>query len=256
MSVMKIMQFAHGEVYMLGGFIVYFLSVQQELNVFLAMLISMIAVGALGLVMERVILRPLGNNFLRVVCATIGLMLILQTGVTLTFGANEKHLPNFWPGVFSIQGWIIPKDRFGAVLVCIVLVFLLFLLLKRSKYGQAIIASAQNRTGALLQGVNPNLMSAMVMTIGSAMAAVGGALAGGIFVLDPFMGTLALTKGILIIILGGMGSLLGVIVGGIFLGLVDSLVPLLFGSAPAVIAPLVIIILILLFKPQGLFGHE
>jgi branched-chain amino acid transport system permease protein len=152
--------------------------------------------------------------------------------------------------------WKIPYDRLAAVLVCIVLTSIVFLFLKRSKYGQAIVATAQHREGALLQGINPNLMYAMVMVIGSALAAVGGGFAGTIFILDPFMGATALMKGVTIIVLGGMGSLLGVIVGGIILGLSDGIIAVIFGSAASTIVPLILVIFVLIIRPEGIFGHE
>jgi len=256
LSIMNIMQFAHGEIYMIGAFVTYYLSVRMELNVFLAMFISMIVVGILGLILERLIFRQLLGKFMEVVCVAVGLMLILQTGALLGFGPTEKFIPNILPGVLNILVWPVPYDRAVAVLVSIVFTLILFLFLKRSKYGQAIIATAQHREGALLQGINPNLMYAMVMAIGSALAAVAGSFAGAIFILDPFMGGTALMKGILIIVIGGMGSLLGVIIGGIIIGLSDALIPIAFGSAPAVIAPLILIMLILIIRPEGLFGHE
>jgi branched-chain amino acid transport system permease protein len=256
LSIMNIMQFAHGEIYMIGAFVTYYLSVRMELNVFLAMFISMIVVGILGLILERLIFRQLLGKFMEVVCVAVGLMLILQTGALLGFGPTEKFIPNILPGVLNILVWPVPYDRVVAVLVSIVFTLILFLFLKRSKYGQAIIATAQHREGALLQGINPNLMYAMVMAIGSALAAVAGSFAGAIFILDPFMGGTALMKGILIIVIGGMGSLLGVIIGGIIIGLSDALIPIAFGSAPAVIAPLILIMLILIIRPEGLFGHE
>lgn len=256
LSIMRVLQFAHGEVYMIGAYTVYYFTVIHGLNYFLAIFISMILIAALALLLEKFLFRPLQDTFLPCICAATGLMLILQTTAVLGFGLSVKHLPNLWPGVFEIFGLVVPKDRLAAVLVSLTLTFLLYLLLKRSKYGQAMIAVAQDREGAMLQGINPNFMSAAAMATGSALAAVGGALAGGIFLLGPFMGADALTKGICIIILGGMGSLLGAVVAGLILGLTDGLIPVAFGPAPAVLIPMIVIILVLVTKPQGLFGHE
>lgn len=255
LSIMNILQFAHGEVYMIGAFVVYFLIVDTGMNALLAMLISMIVTGILGLILERLIFRPLVGKFLPVICAAIGLMLILQTSALLGFGLEEKHTPSAWPGTLNILAWQVPDDRLVAVLVSIVLTAILFLFLNRSKFGQAIIATAQHREGAILQGINPNLIYAMVMAIGSALAAVAGGFAGMIFILDPFMGPTALIKGINIIVLGGMGSLLGVIVGGIILGLADGILGVTFGPAVTAIAPLILIILVLIIRPEGMFGH-
>lgn len=256
LSIMNIMQFAHGEIYMLGAFITYYITVSLGINVFLAMLISMVVVGIIGFILERLLFRRFMDNFLQIVCVTLGLMLILQTGVVLAFGPDQKFIPNIWPGALNLVSWTVPYDRLAAVLVSIGLTLFLFLFLKRSKYGQAIIATAQNKEGALLQGINPYLMYSMVMVIGCALAAIAGSFAGAIFILTPFMGTPALMKGIMIVVLGGSGSLLGVILGGFLLGMIDSIVPMVWGSAPSVIAPLILVILVLVIRPQGIFGHE
>jgi branched-chain amino acid transport system permease protein len=255
LSIMNILQFAHGEIYMIGAFIIYFLIADMGVNIFLAMFISMIVTGILGLILERFVFRYFLGKFAPVLCVCLGLMLILQTSVVLGFGLEVKHISNPWPGSLDFMAWKIPYDRLVAVLACIVLTSILFFFLKRSKFGQAIVATAQHWEGALLQGINPNLMYAMVMAIGSALAAVAGGFAGTIFILDPFMGATALMKGITIIVIGGMGSLLGVIVGGIILGLSDGIIAVAFGSAAASIVPLVLIILILIIRPEGIFGH-
>jgi branched-chain amino acid transport system permease protein len=143
-----------------------------------------------------------------------------------------------------------------ALLTSVVLTAIVFTFLKRSRWGLAISATAQNREGALLQGINPKVASSLVMTAGSALAAVGGAFAGAIFLLDPFMGSAALMKGFTIIVIGGMGSLAGVVAGGLIIGFSDSLIATFFGQAAADIVPLVLVILVLVVRPRGLFGHE
>jgi branched-chain amino acid transport system permease protein len=256
LSIMNILQFAHGEIYMIGAFIIYFLIVDMGVNVFLAIFISMIVTGILGLILEKFVFRYFLGKFAPVLCVCLGLMLILQTGVVLGFGLDVKHILNPWPGSLNLMEWKIPYDRLMAVIACIIFTSILFLFLKLTKFGQAIIATAQHREGALLQGINPNLMYGMVMGIGSALAAVAGGFAGIIFILDPFMGATALMKGVTVIVLGGMGSLLGVIVGGIIMGLCDGIISVAFGPAAASIVPLILIILILIIRPEGIFGHE
>ena len=118
------------------------------------------------------------------------------------------------------------------------------------------IASAQNPEAALLKGINPGFMSALSMAIACGLAAIGGALAGSILMLTPFMGVLPLVKGLIIIVIGGMGSLSGAIVGGILLGLIDGIFPVVFGVVVASIAPLILVVTVILIKPKGLFGHE
>jgi branched-chain amino acid transport system permease protein len=156
----------------------------------------------------------------------------------------------------SFLGTHVPNDRIAAVAAGIILTGLVFLFLKRSKYGQAIVATAQHREGAILQGINPYLMYAIVMGIGSALAAAAGSFTGSIFILDPYMGSMALMKGVAIIVIGGMGSITGIIIGGIILGISDSIIAVYFGSGAATIVPLLLVILILVIKPEGLFGDH
>jgi branched-chain amino acid transport system permease protein len=256
LSIMSILQFAHGEIYMLGAYGVYFFCVMKGVPLYLAILISMLVTAIVGLIVERILLRPLKGVFLSYVCVTTGLSLILQSVVVLSFSKSVKQLPSLWPGTFDVLGMLISRERFVAVVIALGLTVVLYLFLKTTKYGLAMIASAQNREGALMQGINPNVMSALVVSIGSGLAAVGGAMGGSIFNLDPYMGGLAFIKGITLIVIGGLGSLPGAVVGGLILGVSESLFALLFESQMAVIIPLVIVIIILIFKPKGLFGHD
>ena len=256
LSIMSILQFAHGEIYMLGAYGVYFFCVLNGVPLYLAILVSMFATSCIGLIIERILLRPLKGVFLSYVCVTTGLSLILQSAVVLSFSKSVKQLPSLWPGTFDVFGMSISRERFVAVLIAMGLTLLLYLFLKRTRYGLAMVASAQNREGALMQGINPNVMSALVVAIGSGLAAVGGALGGSIFNLDPYMGGLAFLKGITLIVIGGLGSLPGAVVGGLILGVSESFFGLLLESQMALIIPLVIVIAFLIFKPKGLFGHE
>jgi branched-chain amino acid transport system permease protein len=256
LSIMSILQFAHGEIYMLGAYAVYFFCVMYGVPLYLAIFLAMIVTALIGIVVERVLLRPLKGVFLSYVCVTTGLSLILQSAVVISFSKSVKQLPSLWPGTFKIFGMLISRERFIAVVIALGLAFVLYLFLKKTKYGLAMVASAQNREGALMQGINPNVMSALVVTIGSGLAAVGGAMGGSIFNLDPYMGGMAFIKGITLIVIGGLGSLPGAVVGGLILGVSESLFALLFESQMAVIIPLLIVIIFLIFKPKGLFGHD
>jgi branched-chain amino acid transport system permease protein len=256
LSIMNILQFAHGEVYMLGAFTVYFLCVMHGVNLYLAVFISMFSTAGIGLILERSLLRPLKGKFMSYVCVTTGLSLILQTVVMLLFSKGVKQLPSLWSGVFEVSGIFIPRERVIGIVIALCLTSVLYLFLKGTKYGLAMTASAQNSEGALMQGINPNVMSALAMAIGSGLAAVGGALGGSIFNLDPYMGGLAFMKGITLIVIGGMGSLPGTVVGGLILGVSESVLALYFGSQMGIILPLIFVIAFLIFRPKGLFGHD
>jgi branched-chain amino acid transport system permease protein len=256
LSIMNILQFAHGEIYMLGAFTVYFLCVMHGVNLYVAVFISMLTTALIGLVIERILLRPLKGKFLSYVCVTTGLGLILQTVVMLLFSKGVKQLPSLWKGTFEVGGMFVSMERVVAVVIALCLTLALYLFLKRTKYGLAMTASAQHREGALMQGINPNVMSALIMAIGSGLAAIGGALGGSIFNLDPYMGGLAFMKGITLIVIGGMGSLPGTVMGGLILGVSESVLALFFGSQMGIILPLILVIAFLIFRPKGLFGHD
>jgi branched-chain amino acid transport system permease protein len=256
LSITNILQFAHGQVYMLGAYVVYYLCVIWGLNFFLAIFISVILMAALGLVLERCFFRPLRAKFLPTMVVALGLMIILQSAVTLGFGINPKSIPSFAPASVQFIGVMVGLDRLIAAGISMVLTFILFLFLKVSKYGLALTAASQLREASILQGISPDRMSALAMALGSALAAVGGSLMGATLVLNTSMGDTALIKGLIIIVLGGMGSLGGSVAGAIILGLIDGVVLVYFGPVAASIAPLLLVALVLLLKPQGLFGHE
>jgi branched-chain amino acid transport system permease protein len=254
-GIMHIMQFAHGETYMLGAYVVYYLTASLGLSLLAAMALSMVVMAAVGLVLERLLFRPLKMDWASAVVGATGLTLILQSGSVVMFGLYHRNIPLLAQGPFNILGTVVPKDRIAAVVAAVVLSLALYLFLKLTEYGQAMVASAQNPEGAILQGISPNRMSALSMAIGCALAAAGGTLAGSLFNLSPYMGLVPLVKGITIIVLGGMGSLPGAFIAGMTLGLIDGLVPILFGAAWASIGPLLLVIGILVIKPQGFFGH-
>jgi branched-chain amino acid transport system permease protein len=256
LSIMGILQLAHGEVYMIGAYVTYYCCVSFGVNLYASMFISMAVMAGFGLFLERFLFRPVRAQILAPIVISLGLTLILMSSAVVGFGLYERSIPRLAQGSFVFLGSAVPKDRIIAVGFAVGLLLLLYLFLKKSKYGQAMVASAQSREGAILRGISPNVMSSIAMAIGCALAAAGGTLAGSILMLTPSMGTLPLVKGLVIIVLGGMGSLLGAAIGGIFLGLVDGIIPVAFSPGLTSLAPLVVVIVILLVRPQGLFGHE
>jgi branched-chain amino acid transport system permease protein len=256
-GIMHIMQFAHGEIYMLGAYAAYYLAVILGLPIFWATGLSMLVMALAGLFLERFVFRQFKEDWLSACVAAVGLTLILQSGAIAMFGLDHKNLPVLAEGPFHItDSIIVPRDRMIAVVVALLLSLVLYLFLKATKYGQAMVASAQSPEGAILQGIGPDKMAALSMGIGSALAAAGGVLAGSMVQMSPSMGTLTLIKGFTIIVIGGMGSLLGTVIAGLGLGLIDGLFPILVGHAWASTGPLFFVIIVLMIKPQGLFGHE
>ena len=255
-GIMNILQFAHGEVYMLGAYVVYYFNVMLGFNFFVALFISIVFMLVLGSILERFIFRPLVGEPLTPLIVSLGLMIILQASVQIMFGVSPKSIPSFYANVADLMGVKMGSDRLIVVGISAAIISGLYLMLKKTKLGQAPTASAQHPDASRLMGINPYLMAAAAMAIGSALAGAAGGLMGSILKIDPFMGGAVLIKGLIIIVLGGKGSLLGVIVGGLLVGLIDGIVPVLFGPAVAAIAPLFIVAIIVVIRPQGFFGYE
>ncbi len=254
-GITRIMQFAHGELYMLGGYVVYLFSVSLHLNLFLSILLAMVLVGAFGYLLYVGLFKRFTGQMVNPIIISVGLTLILQSGVMVVFGLTQRTLPRLAEGGLSLLGSPVPKDRLVVVVVSVILVAALYVALKKHRYGQAMVASAQSPEGAQLQGINLARMGAISMFTASALAAAGRALAGSVFQLTPYMGVQPLVKGLIIIVLGGLGSVPGVVVGGLFLGLLDGVAPVVLGAGWASILPLVIVMIVLLVKPTGLWGY-
>jgi len=257
LSIVGIIQLAHGEVYMFGGYGVYVLCIVANLDFFLGLVLSTLLVGLLGPVMEKCFFRPFrGAEWLRGVMMATALLLILRTVAVIIFGSYVRVIPNPLPGVITIGGVSLSIQRSIAILLSVVLVSALFLFIHRTKIGQAMVAVSEDVEAAALQGINVDRISSLAMFLGSALAAGAGALMGVIFGLSPFMGDFALAKGIAVIVLGGLGSISGAVIGGLILGLIDGLVPPLLSTHVASIIGFAGVILILIFRPHGILGHE
>ena len=255
-SIMRIVQFAHGEVYMLGGYCTYFFSVIFGVNVYLALLLAALVMGLLGVILERFLFRRFRGQVEGSMVVAIGLILLLQTAASVGFGTQDRWVPPFIPGVLVVWGVRIPWERAINVIICITLVVILFLFIRGTKMGQSLVAVSQDVDAATLQGIDVNRVSMASMAIGCALAAVAGGLVGAVFMVQPVMGGYAMQEGIAVIILGGLGSIWGAVIGGLILGLIDGMVPLVASTTVASIIGFVLIIIILIIKPQGLMGQK
>jgi branched-chain amino acid transport system permease protein len=255
-GIMNIMQLAHGEIYMIAAYIAYYFCINVGINYYVSMVISMIIMALCGVVLEVFFFRRVRDEVMAPIVISVSFTLILQSSSIALFGLSRRILPRIAQGSYMIFGSASPADRIIVVGIAILLVFILYIFLKKTKYGQAMVASAQNYEGALLQGISSKTMAAMAMAIACILAAGAGVLTGSLYPLTQNMGAQPLIKGLVIIVIGGAGSLIGTIIGGIFLGFVDALTPLFFGTALTAILPLIIVIAFLLIRPQGLFGHD
>jgi branched-chain amino acid transport system permease protein len=256
LSIMGIVQISHGEIYMIGAYSVYYMVAGLGLNFLIAIIAATLFVGLVGIFLERVCFRPFRGEPDRAMTVAIGLILILQNIVLFIAGGNPRTYQSPITGVLHIAGIAIAWKRLTIVLVGLGLLVALFLFIRYSRTGQAMLAISQERDGAALQGINIDRISAVAMFMGCGLAAIAGALIGSLFSISPTMGSFALMKGIAVIILGGLGSISGAVLGGLILGLIDGVLPTLTTTHIAGLVGFAAIIIILLFRPQGIWGHE
>ena len=256
LTVLGILNFAHAAIYMVGGYICYQLAVVVGINQWVSLLISMIAVGLLGLFLERVFFRPFLKDMNRIVVVTLALIIILQATINVTVGSYIRRIPSFVPGVLKFSDVSVSGDRLATFVIGGVLLLAVILFIRKTKTGLQMLAISQDSDGAALQGVRTHRIFAVTTAIGCALAAVAGSLMGAILSLSPFMGDIMLVKAIEIVILAGIGSIGGVLIGGLILGAVDAILPLFISGSATDLTGLCIIIILLLIRPQGLFGRE
>jgi branched-chain amino acid transport system permease protein len=256
LSIMGIFNFAHGAIYMIGAYMTYAFTVLLGINQWISLLLSMLMCGLLGLFLERFCFRPFIGNIDGVVMMTIAIGYILTTTVNVTLGGRVIAVPHFIPSVLQ-QGYLsVSTDRLVTLVVGGLLLLVMFLIIRYSKVGHQMLAISQDYTGAALQGININLTSGIATAIGCGLAALSGSLMGALLSLYPFMGDTVLLKAIQVVILSGIGSMGGILVGGLIIGTMDAVLPVLTSAPVAQAAGLGIIIIILLFRPKGLFGYE
>jgi branched-chain amino acid transport system permease protein len=255
-GMMHIINFAHGAIYMLGAFVIYYFFHLWGLPYALAFFIAMILLGLFGFGVERFIYRTVKGNIEPTLVALLALTTLLQAAGYPVFGPLDKNVPSVFEGNYIILGTPISAERLMIIPVAAVLVVALYLFINKTKMGAAMRSIEQDKEAAALQGVNVNVVNAVSFAVGFSLAAAAGALMAPIFKLDPMMGEQPLLKAFIIIILGGLGSIPGAILGGLILGFIDSIVATAVGVEPAFLLSFVFIILLLLFKPNGLFGYE
>lgn len=254
-GMMHIINFAHGAVYMLGAYVIYYLFQSWGLPYGVSLIVAIVMVSIFGVVIEKVLYRPLGGALEATLVAFLGLTLLLQNSGQVIFGIHEKGVRTVFPGVVHMGSASIAMERLAIIPIAVLLVAGLYLLLYRTKVGQAMRAIEQDREAAALQGIDVDGINRLAFALGFGLAAAAGALIAPMVAITPQMGEPLLLKAFIIIIIGGLGSLVGSIFGGLILGLGDSMGTVALGADTTVLIMFLLVILFLLFKPTGLLGR-
>jgi branched-chain amino acid transport system permease protein len=255
-GVLRIVNFAHGEFYMLGAFFVLTVITELQIGYFPAVVIAVISVGLLGIFTEEVIFRRFRDKELEGMIVALGLSILIQNLGLVTWGPYDLSIPPVFTGVLKIGSMFYPVERLMVVLLSFLLMAGFYLFIKRTKLGLAIQAIAQDTEIARVQGMRINRLYPLAFAIGTGLAAAAGAVIGPLFQLNPWMGIMPQVKAFIVVILGGIGSIPGAFLGGFILGVAESFVSTYATKAIADMLGFIIVICILLFRPSGLFGHS
>lgn len=254
-SIMGIVNFAHGQLYMLGAFLIYYMFARAGINYFVSLVITAVAIGVLGVAIERGLLRPLApKGLLPPVVVTLGLIFLFEGIATLFFGPEKKAVPSAVPGVSSIGALTVSNEKLVVVAIAFAVMVGLYFLVSHTKMGLAMRASAEDPYTATLYGVSRGRILTLTMFIGCALAGIAASLMAPLYYVDPWIGLTPLIMALLAIVIGGLGSVLGAVVGGALLGFSGTF--LIYYLGPwSELAAFVIVIAVLLLRPEGIFGR-
>jgi branched-chain amino acid transport system permease protein len=257
-GIMRVVNFTHGELYAFGAYMMYGLVMLAGANFFVALALA-IALGALlGAALELLLLRKLrGADIDTTMLVMIGAWIALQNAEQLAWSGVAKSIDNPFPAAPLVIGSVsVAWNRVFVLVVALFLIFLTYLLIQKTRLGKAMRATFQDRDTAALMGVPIGRIHTVTFALGSALAAAGGALLGPVFVAYPSMGDLAAAKAFAVVILGGLGSIPGATIGGFILALVEELGAGYISSGYRDAMSFLLIIVILLFRPTGLFAQK
>ncbi|KRN07698.1 branched-chain amino acid ABC transporter, permease protein [Liquorilactobacillus sucicola DSM 21376 = JCM 15457] len=258
-GIIKLINFAHGDIYMLGAFWGYYVINVWHFNFLLALLSAMVICGICGVVIEYLAYRPLRHSpRITALITAIGVSFFLENGMAYLFGSNARDFPQVVKQVnYDIGGVRISNIQLEILITSCILMLILQLIIKRTKMGRAMRAVSVDNDAAELVGVNLNRTISFTFALGSAMAGAAGVMIGLYYnSIDPLMGLTPGIKAFVAAVVGGIGSVPGASLGGFLIGLLETLVQSVGLSAYKDAVVYVVLIVILLIRPMGIFGKN
>jgi branched-chain amino acid transport system permease protein len=257
-GVMKLVNFAHGELLMIGAYMGFTVMTALAVNVYVAVFLSMGLTALIGIAVERLSFRRvLGAEKLNEIFVSLGLILIFDNIAVLLWGDKSKRLISPFENMSIMLGEAsIRVDWLIAILFVIVILVSLLFLIKKTKIGMAMRATSQKGQTSMLMGINIEYIYIFTFALGAALAGAAGVLYGIIFPFNPYIGSLPTIKAFAIIILGGLGSVPGAIVGGLLYGIAEQTAAITLGSIWRDAVAFSVLIIVLVLRPEGLFGKR
>ena len=256
-GIMNVVNFAHGELYVLAGYFSALFAQALGVHPAAAMVLATLTIFAFGLVIERGLIRPTYGNEMYSLIVTFILSIVLQNAYLLVFGPYPHKPPNLVTGATDVLSlFMYGNQRLLGFGLAVVTILAFFLLLKRTWFGRVVQAVSMDREMAALMGVNPERVNLLAFGLGCALAGAAGVILTPIFPVTPTIGVGVSLTAFVVVVLGGMGSFLGCVVGGVILGLVENLGAAYISSAYKQLFGFVILIVVLFVRPAGLFGRR
>ncbi|MEM2914268.1 MAG: branched-chain amino acid ABC transporter permease [Candidatus Bathyarchaeia archaeon] len=256
---MKMLNFAHSEMYMLGGYVLYFAFVAFGISPFWSILLAIFIVFLIGILIERSIIHPLLDKpgwDVSPIVATVGISIFLSNFALNIWGERFKNVPYLIEGNLDFGDFRIAFQRILILAIAGGIMVGFWLYMKQSRFGIALRATAQDRDAATILGINYHRIYMLTFGMSSAMAALAATMLSPLFSVNPWMGHSLLLKAFIVVVLGGLGSFGGAILGGVLLGSIESLTVVFLSSEWKDVVAFIVLILFLIFRPSGFFGTK
>lgn len=254
-GITDIVNFAHGEILMIGAFVASFFSILFDTSFFVVAPISMVVTFILGVIFYRFIFMRIAGAHLQCLIASLGLSFFLATLFRILFKSSYR-IANLPYKSFEIFGVITDGTRLNIAVVAIVSILLTHLFLKKTLLGKKIRAVTQSSTGALLVGIDMEMIMMLAFAIGLSLTGLGGALAGMLYPIHPYMGALPTTLCFLIVILGGLGNFFGTLVGAFMFAAIQQATLALIGPSYTYAIAFIFLAFVLIARPDGILGRR
>ena len=257
-GIAKMLNFAHGDVIMVGAFVAYFAISKYNLPLLVGVVVAVVVCTILGVVIERLAYKPLRQaSSLSVLITAIGVSYFLQNSAMLLWGTDTKIFPNVLRGSLNLGGLSIPYLTLITILTCIVIMVVLTLFINKTKTGRAMRACSEDKGAAALMGINVNRIISITFAIGSGLAAIASALLVATYPsVYPTLGSMPGIKAFTAAVFGGIGSIPGAFLGGLVLGVVENLSRAYISTQLSDAIVFMVLIIVLLIKPTGLLGRK